>query len=94
MQKIPVSVLKQIAEEYGAFELILLARFPTTNEQGHNLNIVTYGNTDEQAGYAAIAGEQLSAVIEAQPRSLEEAIEVASRIRPNHAVAEEGDCHV
>lgn len=82
MKKIPVEVLKRLAEEYGAGELILLVRFPESNEQGHNINVVTYGQTDEQAGFAAMAGKQLAAVIEAQPRSLQDALEVASKIRP------------
>ncbi|MBD1995172.1 hypothetical protein H6G00_00830 [Leptolyngbya sp. FACHB-541] len=82
MKKIPVEALKRIAEEYGAGELVLIARFPKPDEQGHNLNIVTYGQTDEQAGFAAMAGRQLAAVLEAQPRSLQDALEVASKIRP------------
>jgi hypothetical protein len=82
MRKIPFEILKSIAEEYGASEVILIARFPEPNDEGHNINVVTYGQTDEQAGFAAIAGRQLGAVVEAQPRSLKDALEVASKIRP------------
>ena len=90
--KIPVSVCQRIAEEFGATEVIVIARVPRVKE---SIKVTTYGITPEACGFAAMAGAQLGAVLQHQPRSLRDALAIASRVRPENvevtAIKEESD---
>lgn len=75
--KIPISAAKEFAEKWGLNQVLIIAKSKNPNID-HTLS---YGKTPEDSGMAAMAIQQLRAVIKAQSTSLKEALEVANKIR-------------
>lgn len=79
MKKLPVKAAQDVGRKYGLSRVLLIA----TSDDHEMTYTVSWGKTKQDCGFAAMDIQKLRAVLEAQPTSLEDALEAAERVRPS-----------
>lgn len=80
MKKLPIKAASDLGKKYDLDRVLIIAS-STKHDRTYT---VSWGKTKEDCGFAAMDIQKLRAVIEAQPTSLADAVEVAKRIRPSN----------
>ena len=78
-KKLPIKAAKDLGGKYGLDRVLIIA----VDYKADLTHTVSWGKTKKDCGFAAMDIQKLRAVIEAQPTSLADALEVASKIRPS-----------
>lgn len=80
MKKLPIKAASDLGKKYDLDRVLIIAS-STKHDRTYT---VSWGKTKEDCGFAAMDIQKLRAVIEVQPTSLADAVEVAKRIRPQN----------
>ena len=75
---LPIKAAKDVGEKYGLSRVLIIA----VDEERNLTHTVSWGKTKEDCGLAAMDIQKLRAVLDAQPTSLQEALEAAKLVRP------------
>lgn len=78
MKKLPINAAKDVGKKYGLSRVLLIA----VDENDNLTHTVSWGDTKQNCGLAAMDIQKLRAVLDAQPTSLADAVEVAKKVRP------------
>lgn len=78
MKRLPIKAAEDLGKKYGLSRVLIIAVDPK-DDLTHT---VSWGDTKENCGFAAMDIQKLRAVLKAQPTSLEDAVEAAKRVRP------------
>ena len=78
MDKLPITAAKNLGKKYGLSRVLVIA----VDEVGDRTHTVSWGDTKQNCGFAAMDIQKLRAVLEAQPTSLEDAVAAAKLVRP------------
>jgi hypothetical protein len=79
VDKLPIEAASDVGKKYELDRVLLIA----TSRNSDRTYTVSWGKTKEDCGHAAMDIQKLRAVLEAQPTSYEEAIQVVKRVRPD-----------
>lgn len=78
LDKIPIEAAAKLGREFKLDRVLLIA----TSRESDKTYTVSWGKTKEDCGFAAMDIQKLRAVLEAQPTSYEQAIEVVKKVQP------------
>jgi hypothetical protein len=78
MKRLPIKAAKDLGQKFGLSRVLVIA----VDEKEDLTHTVSWGDTKQNCGLAAMDIQKLRAVLEAQPTSLAEAVATAKRVRP------------
>ena len=78
MDRLPIAAAKDLGKKYGLARVLVIA----VDEASDLIHTVSWGDTKQNCGFAAMDIQKLRAVLEAQPTSLVDAIDAARFVRP------------
>lgn len=79
MKKLPIIAAAQdLGKKYGLNRVLIIA----VDETENITHTVSWGDTKQNCGFAAMDIQKLKAVLEAQPTALENAIAIAKNVCP------------
>lgn len=87
-KSLPATAARDVLNEYGMDEVIIIARRYSDDGVFHH---ATWGTTDKAAGQAAIAGDSISKMISEQPSDYGEAAEIYGANIKAAMTAKEGE---
>ena len=76
MEKLPIAAAEDVGKKYGLSRVLIIA----VDSTGDVTHTVSWGDTKWNCGFAAIDIQKLRAVLQAQPTSLKDAVEVAKLV--------------
>jgi len=79
LDRIPIEAAAALGKKYNLDRVLLIS----TSRDNDKTYTVSWGKTKEDCGFAAMDIQKLRAVIEGQPTSYEQAIQIAKKIRPD-----------
>ena len=78
MKRLPIKAARDLGKKYGLARVLIIA----VDEHDDLTHTVSWGDTKENCGFAAMDIQKLRAVLEAKPTSLADAVAAAECVRP------------